>query len=133
LENVTQTIGASGVDGSTKTQFVALIKQLSDALANVPAAQEVDAEAISDAAEEVVAKATNPNKKTLEISGKGLLEAAKGSSGRSTDRDFEIVKTVSHFAGIVSPGRHLEPRYGQAHLSPVEGNRLSRYVRRIST
>ena len=80
MENVTQTIGASGVDDSTKTQIVALIKQLSDALAKVPAAQKVDAEAISDAAEEVVAKATkpNPNKKTLEISGKGLLEAAKG-------------------------------------------------------
>jgi hypothetical protein len=71
---------ASGVDDSTKTQLVALIKQLSDALAKVPAGQKADAEAISDAAEEAVAKATkpNPNKKTLEISGKGLLEAAKG-------------------------------------------------------
>jgi hypothetical protein len=65
LENVTQTIGAR-VDDSTKTQLVALIKELSDALAKVPAAQKVDAEAISDAAEEIVAKTTkpNPNKKT---------------------------------------------------------------------
>jgi hypothetical protein len=102
LENVTQTIGASGVDDSTKTQLVALIKQLSDALAKVPAAQKVDAEAISDAAEAVVAKATkpNPNKKTLEISGKGLLEAAKGTAD-VVPIAIEIVKTVSPFAGIV--------------------------------
>ena len=121
------------MDDSTKTQLVALIKQLSDAVANVPAAQKVDAEAISDAAA-VVAKATkpNPNKKTLEISGKGLLEAARGVAD-VVPIAIEIVKTVSHFAGIVSPGRRLEPRYVQAHLSPVEGNRLSRYVRRIST
>ena len=122
------------MDDSTKTQLVALIQQLSDALAKVPAAQKVDAEAISDAAEAVVAKATkpNPNKKTLEISGKGLLEAAKEIAD-VVPIAIEIVKTVSHFAGIVSPGRRLEPRYVQAHLSPVEGNRLSRYVRRIST
>jgi hypothetical protein len=102
LENVTQTIGASGVDDSTKTQLVALIKQLSDALAKVPAAQKVDAEAISDAAAEVVAKATkpNPNKKTLEISGKGLLEAAKGIAD-VVPIAIEIVNTVSPFAGIV--------------------------------
>jgi hypothetical protein len=102
LENLTQTIGASGVDDSTKTQLVALIKQLSDALAKVPAAQKVDAEAISDAAEEVVAKATmpNPNKKTLEISGKGLLEAVKGIAD-VVPIAIEIVKTVSPFAGIV--------------------------------
>jgi hypothetical protein len=102
LENVTQTTGASGVDDSTKTQLVALIKQLSDALVKVPAAQKVDAEAISDAPEAVVAKATkpNPNKKTLEISGKGLLEAAKGIAD-VVPIAIEIVKTVSHFAGIV--------------------------------
>src|ERR1700676_518448 len=102
MENVTQTIGASGVDDSTKTQIVALIKQLSDAQAKVPAAQKADAEAISDAAEAVVAKATkpNPNKKTLEISGKGLLEAAKGIAD-VVPIAIEIVKTMSHFAGIV--------------------------------
>jgi hypothetical protein len=90
------------VDDSTKTQLVALIKQLSDALVKVPAAQKVDAEAISDAPEAVVARATkpNPNKKTLEISGKGLLEAAKGIAD-VVPIAIEIVKTVSHFAGIV--------------------------------
>ena len=90
------------MDDSTKTQLVALIKQLSDALAKVPAAQKADAEAISDAAEEAVAKATkpNPNKKTLEISGKGLLEAAKGIAD-VVPIAIEIVKTMSHFAGIV--------------------------------
>lgn len=90
------------MDDSTKTQLVALIKQLSDALVKVPAAQKVDAEAISDAPEAVVAKATkpNPNKKTLEISGKGLLEAAKGIAD-VVPIAIEIVKTVSHFAGIV--------------------------------
>lgn len=90
------------MDDSTKTQLVALIKQLSDALVKVPAAQKVDAEAISDAPEAVVARATkpNPNKKTLEISGKGLLEAAKGIAD-VVPIAIEIVKTVSHFAGIV--------------------------------
>jgi Leucine-rich repeat (LRR) protein len=101
LENVTQTIGASGVDDASKAQLIALMKQLSDALAKAPAAQKLDAEAISDAAEEVVAKATKPtpNKKSVEISGKGLLEAAKGIA-EVVPIAIEIVKAVSHFVGI---------------------------------
>ena len=61
-----------------------------------------DAEAIGDAAKDVVDKATKPNanKKSIEISGKGLLEAAKGIAD-VVPIAIEIVKTGSQFAGIV--------------------------------
>jgi Leucine-rich repeat (LRR) protein len=80
LQNVTQTIGSSAAGDDAKKELTALVNQLSEALAKVPDAQKLDAEAVSDAAEEVVTKATkpNPNKKSVDISAKGLLEAAKG-------------------------------------------------------
>jgi Leucine-rich repeat (LRR) protein len=101
LENVTQTINASSADEATKAQLTALMKQLADALAKVPPAQQQDAEAISDAAQDVVAKATkpSPNKKSIEISGKGLLEAAKGIAD-VVPIAIGIVKVISAFAGI---------------------------------
>lgn len=101
LENVTQTISASSGDEESKAQLIALMKQLSEALDKVPPEQKLDAEAVSDAAEDVVAKATkpNPNKKSVEISGKGLLEAAKGIAG-VVPIAIEIVKAIGHFAGL---------------------------------
>jgi len=103
LENVRQSIGAAaGVDSSTKAQLDQLMKQLSEALEKVPAEKKEDAEAVADAATDLVGKAIKdkPNKKSVEISANGLLEAAKGIAG-VVPIAIEIAKTVGGFiAGL---------------------------------
>lgn len=99
LQNARQSIGAAaGVDDSTKAQLDKLIQQLSEALEKLPASQKEDAEAVADAATDLVGKATKdkPNKKSVEISANGLLEAAKGIAG-VVPIAIEIAKTVGSF------------------------------------
>ena len=80
LNNVQQTIGTMATaDDSAKDELQGLIKQLEGALAEVPATNAEDAEAISQMTEALVEQAAQekPNKAMLQISGEGLKAAAR--------------------------------------------------------
>jgi hypothetical protein len=96
LEHVQQAVGGAALDPSIKDELNGLIRRLAAALEQTPAEQMTEAEAVSDAAGDLVDKALKekPNKKSIEISANGLLEAAKGIAAVlpiATD----IVKTVT--------------------------------------
>ena len=99
LQNVRETIGAAKtVDDTTKAQLDQLLQQLSENLKKLPAEKATDAEAVAEAAGDLVKKATadKPNQKSVEISGKGLLEAAEGIAS-VVPIALKIVSTVSKF------------------------------------
>jgi hypothetical protein len=80
LTNVTQTISAlPHTDPSIKAELEKLVKELNDALQQVPADKAEDAEAVAQSAELLVEKATEeePNKTTVQITGEGLKKAAQ--------------------------------------------------------
>lgn len=84
LNNVSQSIGAlPRGDDDLKAQLQALIQQLSAELQKAPAEQAEDAEAVAEAAKDLVEKATaeKPNKKLLSINGENLKQAAQSLAG----------------------------------------------------
>jgi ElaB/YqjD/DUF883 family membrane-anchored ribosome-binding protein len=100
LERVQQAVGGAALDASIKDDLNGLLKRLSDALEQTPSEQMTEAEAVADAAGDLVDKALRdkPNKKSIEISANGLLEAAKGIAAVlpiATD----IVKSVTRLLG----------------------------------
>jgi hypothetical protein len=104
LDNVTQQVGASpSLDEGAKAQLTRLLTELSQKLERAPEDQRDEAEAVGDAAEEYVKKATaaKPNKKSLEISGKGLLEAAKAIAD-VVPIATGIISTVTNFVSGLS-------------------------------
>ena len=80
LDGANQSIKNAGMAEATKTELGHLIDQLSAELKKLPAQQQEEADAVGEVASELVKKASqpNPNKKAVQISAKGLLEAAKG-------------------------------------------------------
>jgi len=102
LQNVKQTInGAKSVDDDTKAKLDKLLTQLGENLGKLPPEKADDAEAVSMAAKELVDKATaeKPNKKSVQISAKGLKEAAEGLAG-VVPIALEIVSTIAAFMGL---------------------------------
>ena len=80
LSNVSQSIGAlPNADESAKDELKHLIEQLNEALQQVPAGKEEEAQAVATSAEMLVqtANAEKPNKTMLQITGEGLKQAAK--------------------------------------------------------
>jgi internalin A len=80
LDNVTQTIGTlPQADASTKAELEELIKELNDALQQVPDDKAEDAEAVAQSAEMLVEKAAEekPNKTMVQITGESLKQAAQ--------------------------------------------------------
>lgn len=84
LSNVTQTIGALPLaDSSTKAELEKLVKDLNDALQQVPPDKTQEARAVAKSAERLIedAKEAQPNKAAIEISGEGLKQAAQNLAG----------------------------------------------------
>jgi hypothetical protein len=80
LTNVQQSVGdMHNGDESTRKELEKLIGELSEALQNIPAGSQEDAEAVAETAKALVdaASAENPNKTILQISGEGLKQAAQ--------------------------------------------------------
>jgi hypothetical protein len=104
LNKVTQQVGASpSMDEGAKAELTKLLSELSEKLERAPKDQQDEAEAVGDAAEEYVKKANavKPNKKSLEISGKGLLEAAKAIAD-VVPIATSIISTVTNFVNGLS-------------------------------
>ena len=79
LTNVTQIVGAlPNTDAATKQQIEHLLKQLGVELEKVPAGSEDDAAAVEETAKDLLEKVSKekPNKAVVNISAKGLKEAA---------------------------------------------------------
>jgi hypothetical protein len=84
LTHVTQTIGAlPGADPAARAELERLIRQLNDALQQVPPHKAEDAEAVAESAERLVESAAKgkPNRRMIEISGEGLKAAAQNLAG----------------------------------------------------
>ena len=80
LTNVQQTIGDISTDDlDTRKELEDLIGQLNDALQNVPAEKQEEAEAVAQTAKALIdtAKAEKPNQTLLQITGDGLKRAAQ--------------------------------------------------------
>jgi septal ring factor EnvC (AmiA/AmiB activator) len=80
LTNVQQSIGdIHSSDETARKELETLIGQLSEALQNVPAERQEQAQAVAETAKVLVdtAKAEKPNKTMLQISGEGLKQAAQ--------------------------------------------------------
>jgi hypothetical protein len=80
-DSVGQTIGSSAADDNvTKTQLIGLHEQLKGVLKNLPSERREEAAAVTDAADVLVntAMKDKPNKNSIRISARGLLDAAKG-------------------------------------------------------
>jgi methyl-accepting chemotaxis protein len=80
LTNVQQSVGAmSTEDPNARKELEDLIGQLSESLQQVPENNREDAMAVADLTQSLVetAKAEQPNKTTLQITGDGLKKAAQ--------------------------------------------------------
>jgi ElaB/YqjD/DUF883 family membrane-anchored ribosome-binding protein len=80
LTNVTQTIGSlSDAEASTKAELEELVRTLNDALQQAPDDKAEEAEAVAQYAQVLVEKAAEekPNKTMVQITGRGLKQAAK--------------------------------------------------------
>ena len=80
LTNVQQSVGAIATeDPNTRQELEDLIGQLSESLQQVPEDNREDAQAVADLTQSLVetAKAEQPNKTTLQITGEGLKKAAQ--------------------------------------------------------
>ena len=107
LTNVQQSIGDISTDDmDTRMELEKLIGQLNDALQNVPAEKQEQAEAVAQTAKALidVAKAEKPNQTLLQITGEGLKKAAQ-----------ELVKAtpvVLHVASqiVMSVMKLVEPK-----------------------
>ncbi|MCP4699555.1 MAG: hypothetical protein GY862_22310 [Gammaproteobacteria bacterium] len=103
LSNVTQTIGAlPGADDFQKEELEKLIQQLNDTLQQFPAEKAEEAEAVAQTAQALMttAAAEYPNQSMLNITAKGLLEAAKAVAGlvpATLKIAVKIVETIGDF------------------------------------
>jgi len=80
LSNVQQTIGAlPHADAAAKAELTGLLEELKQALAQLPAQKQEEAEAVATAAAELIEKAAapQPNRTSIQISGEGLKQAAQ--------------------------------------------------------
>jgi soluble cytochrome b562 len=80
LTNVQQSVGQIPTgDETTRKELEKLIGQLSEALQNVPAGKQEQAQAVAETAKVLVdsARAEKPNQTMLQISGAGLKQAAQ--------------------------------------------------------
>lgn len=80
LTNVQQSVGQIRTDDSdARKELEGLIGQLSEALQKVPEQNQEQAEAVAETAKVLVdtAKAENPNKTMVQITGDGLKQAAQ--------------------------------------------------------
>ena len=80
LSNVQQSVGAMPAgDTADRAELTNLIQQLSDILQKLPAEQQEYAQALAETTQALVnaAKQQNPNKTTVQITGDGLMQAAK--------------------------------------------------------
>jgi methyl-accepting chemotaxis protein len=80
LTNVQQSVGAMATeDPNARQELEELIGQLSENLQQVPENNREDAQAVADLTQSLVetAKAEQPNKTTLQITGEGLKKAAQ--------------------------------------------------------
>jgi ElaB/YqjD/DUF883 family membrane-anchored ribosome-binding protein len=80
LTNVTQTIGSlSDAEASTRAELEELVRTLNDALQQAPDDKAEEAEAVAQYAQVLVEKAAEekPNKTMVQITGRGLKQAAK--------------------------------------------------------
>lgn len=84
LTNVQQSVGdIRNGEEATRKELEKLIGELSAALQSVPPENQEQAEAVAETAKALVdaAKAENPNKTILQISGEGLKQAAQTLAG----------------------------------------------------
>ncbi len=81
LNNVTQTIGASGLDAEQKSKLDAMVESLRTELNFIKASHPDETKEIASALEKAVAHASKPSgerkKSMLELSAKGLKDAAE--------------------------------------------------------
>lgn len=79
LDQVEQALGSIPFAADKTDDLKKLVQELRDALASLPPDKHSDAEALSDAVKDTMDKAAKPqpNKKSIEISAKGILDAAK--------------------------------------------------------
>lgn len=101
LDGASQSIKESTMKEATKSEMEQLIQRLSTELKALPKEQKDDADAIAEVASDLVKKSTlpNPNKKSIQLSANGLLEAAKGIAG-VIPIATEIVHLVAKFVGL---------------------------------
>lgn len=80
LTNVQQSVGEMPAgDATDRAQLTNLIQQLSEILQKIPAEQQEYAQALAETTQALVnaAKQQKPNPTTVQITGAGLLQAAK--------------------------------------------------------
>ena len=80
LSNVQQSVGAIPAgDTASRAELMNLIQQLSDILQKLPAEQQEYAQVLAETTQALVsaAKQQKPNPTTVQITGEGLLQAAK--------------------------------------------------------
>jgi ElaB/YqjD/DUF883 family membrane-anchored ribosome-binding protein len=79
LDHVEQAIGSLPIEPAARNDLRSLVQQLSTILERLPEGKGSEAEAISDAVKDAMDKVAKPqpNKKSIEISVKGILEAAR--------------------------------------------------------
>jgi len=105
LTNVQQSVGdMHNGDEATRKELEKLIGELSEALQSIPAENQEQAEAVAETAKALVdaAKAENPNKTILQISGEGLKQAAQTLAGvmpSVVTIASQIVLTVAKLTG----------------------------------
>lgn len=105
LTNVQQSVGdIRNGDEATRKELEKLIGDLSAALQNIPPEKQEQAEAVAETAQALVeaAKAENPNKTILQISGEGLKQAAQTLAGvmpSVVTIASQIVLTVAKLTG----------------------------------
>lgn len=77
--NVTFSMGAVHAGDDTRQQLAELVKQLADALTQLPAEQKDDAEVVQSLAQEAIDEVSKekPNRRLLEIKGENLKKAAE--------------------------------------------------------
>ena len=106
LTNIQQSVGAmSAVDETARQELQSSIEQLGQALEKIPASLKDEAEAVAASAQALVdaAKAEQPNKTMLQITGDGLKKAAANLAGAApavVGIAGQIVATVLRMKGL---------------------------------
>jgi hypothetical protein len=87
-----------GGDALTRAALDALVAQLNQALGQVPAERQTDADAVAELAQDVIDKAVGekPNRKTLELKAESLKKAAEGLAGVAPSVLAIATQIVSH-------------------------------------
>ena len=106
LTNMQQSVGAmSAVDETARQELQSSIEQLGQALEKIPASLKDEAEAVAASAQALVdaAKAEQPNKTMLQITGDGLKKAAANLAGAApavVGIAGQIIATVLRMKGL---------------------------------